>query len=60
MTRYYNIDKAKRRLGYKPIVGLEDGVRRGVADAIKRGTVPNMPEHLKGTDIFEKESKKDQ
>ncbi|MCJ1362149.1 erg26, C-3 sterol dehydrogenase [Acarospora aff. strigata] len=30
MTRYYNIDKAKRRLGYKPIVSLEEGVRRAV------------------------------
>lgn len=30
MTRYYNIDKAKRRLGYKPIVGLEEGVVRSV------------------------------
>jgi sterol-4alpha-carboxylate 3-dehydrogenase (decarboxylating) len=30
MTRYYDIGKAKRRLGYKPIVGLEEGVRIGV------------------------------
>ncbi|KAI9777017.1 MAG: erg26, C-3 sterol dehydrogenase [Candelina submexicana] len=30
MTRYYNIDKAKMRLGYRPIVGLEEGVRRAV------------------------------
>ncbi|KAJ9142088.1 Sterol-4-alpha-carboxylate 3-dehydrogenase, decarboxylating [Pleurostoma richardsiae] len=30
MTRYYNINKAKRRLGYQPIVGLEEGVRRAV------------------------------
>ncbi|KAF2806790.1 uncharacterized protein BDZ99DRAFT_479183 [Mytilinidion resinicola] len=29
-TRYYNIDKAKRRLGYKPIVPLEEGIKRGV------------------------------
>lgn len=49
MTRYYNIDKAKKRLGYRPVVGLEDGIKRGVADAIRRGTVPGMPEHLKGT-----------
>ena len=29
-TRTYNIEKAKKRLGYLPIVGLEDGIRRGV------------------------------
>lgn len=57
MTRYYNIDKAKRRLGYRPIVGLEDGVKNGVRDAIKRGVILGMPEHLKGTDIA---TKKDQ
>ncbi|CAK7198295.1 erg26, C-3 sterol dehydrogenase [Sporothrix eucalyptigena] len=31
MTRYYDISKAKRLLGYEPIVSLEEGVRRGVA-----------------------------
>lgn len=30
MTRYYDISKAKRRLGYKPLVGLSEGVRRTV------------------------------
>ena len=30
MWRSFNIDKAKRRLGYRPIVGLEDGIGRGV------------------------------
>lgn len=30
MTRYYSIDKAKRRLGYRPIVDLDEGIRRGV------------------------------
>ena len=28
MTRYYNIGKAKRRLGYRPLVGMEEGVER--------------------------------
>ncbi|KAK4990797.1 erg26, C-3 sterol dehydrogenase [Elasticomyces elasticus] len=46
MTRYYNIDKARRRLGYKPIVSLEDGVRRGVKDAIARGVVRGSPEWI--------------
>jgi sterol-4alpha-carboxylate 3-dehydrogenase (decarboxylating) len=31
MTRYYDISKAKRRLGYKPLVSLPEGVRRSVA-----------------------------
>lgn len=30
MTRYYNISKAKKRLGYKPLVSLDEGVRRTV------------------------------
>lgn len=30
MTRYYDISKAKKRLGYAPIVGLEEGIIRGV------------------------------
>ena len=30
MTRYYNIDKAKNLLGYKPKVGMEEGVSRTV------------------------------
>ncbi|KAF2201118.1 hypothetical protein GQ43DRAFT_394942 [Delitschia confertaspora ATCC 74209] len=30
MTRYYSIKKAEKRLGYQPIVNLEEGVRRGV------------------------------
>ncbi|KAJ4416347.1 erg26, C-3 sterol dehydrogenase [Gnomoniopsis sp. IMI 355080] len=30
MTRYFNIEKAKRRLGYRPLVSLEDGMRRAI------------------------------
>ncbi|OAA66731.1 c-3 sterol dehydrogenase c-4 decarboxylase [Niveomyces insectorum RCEF 264] len=30
MTRYYDISKARRLLGYEPIVSLEEGIRRGV------------------------------
>ncbi|EGS23286.1 C-3 sterol dehydrogenase/C-4-like protein [Thermochaetoides thermophila DSM 1495] len=30
MTRYYDITKAKRRLGYKPLVPLDEAVRRSV------------------------------
>ncbi|KAF1975833.1 hypothetical protein BU23DRAFT_552316 [Bimuria novae-zelandiae CBS 107.79] len=28
--KYHNIDKAKKRLGYAPLVDLDEGVRRGV------------------------------
>ena len=31
MTRYYNITKAKTRLGYMPQVSLEDGIKKGCA-----------------------------
>ena len=31
MTRYFNIDKARRRLGYAPLVGVEEGVERATA-----------------------------
>lgn len=30
MTRYYSCGKARQRLGYEPIVGLNEGLRRGV------------------------------
>jgi sterol-4alpha-carboxylate 3-dehydrogenase (decarboxylating) len=31
MTRYYDIGKARRLLGYAPIVGLQEGIERSVA-----------------------------
>lgn len=30
MTKYHSIDKARRRMGYSPIVSLDEGIRRGV------------------------------
>ena len=30
MTRYYDISKAKKRLGYQPLVSLDEGVKRSV------------------------------
>jgi sterol-4alpha-carboxylate 3-dehydrogenase (decarboxylating) len=36
LTRYYNITKAKERLGYAPIVSLQEGIERGVADVLAR------------------------
>lgn len=30
MTKYHNIDKARQRLGYQPIVDLHEGIKRGV------------------------------
>lgn len=51
MTRYYNIDKAKRRLGYRPLVKLDEGIRKGVADALYRGVVVGQPQDLKGKKV---------
>jgi sterol-4alpha-carboxylate 3-dehydrogenase (decarboxylating) len=48
VARYFNIDKAKRRLGYRPIVSLEEGIRRGVRDALYRGVIPGQPQEYKG------------
>ncbi|KAK4560676.1 erg26, C-3 sterol dehydrogenase [Recurvomyces mirabilis] len=48
MTRFYDIGKAKTRLGYKPVVALEAGIRRGVQDALFRGVVVGQPPELKG------------
>ncbi|RAH75436.1 C-3 sterol dehydrogenase/C-4 decarboxylase family protein [Aspergillus aculeatinus CBS 121060] len=36
MTRYFCIDKAKTRLGYRPVVGLEEGLQRAVEDCLSR------------------------
>lgn len=30
MSKYHSISKARARLGYEPIVSLEEGIRRGV------------------------------
>jgi sterol-4alpha-carboxylate 3-dehydrogenase (decarboxylating) len=48
VARYFNIDKAKRRLGYRPIVSLEEGIRRGVRDALYRGVIAGQPQEYKG------------
>ncbi|KAI7300272.1 NAD(P)-binding protein [Hortaea werneckii] len=48
MTRFYSIDKAKRRLGYRPVVGLQEGIKRGVHDALYRGVVKGQPQEFKG------------
>jgi len=36
MTRYYDISKAKKRLGYLPIVSLQEGIRRGVSALLEQ------------------------
>jgi len=38
MTRYYDISKAKRRLGYQPLVSLSDGVKRSVKWTLEQET----------------------
>ena len=57
MTRYYSIEKAKRRLGYRPVVGVTEGLKRGVADCVRRGAIPGSPEEQQRLNA---ESKKDQ
>jgi sterol-4alpha-carboxylate 3-dehydrogenase (decarboxylating) len=52
MTRYYNIEKAKSRLGYRPIVRMSEGIPRGVADALSRGVVAGQPMELKGKKVM--------
>lgn len=39
MTRYFNISKAKRRLGYKPLFTLEEGIERSVRHAVEERRV---------------------
>ncbi|KAK8218588.1 C-3 sterol dehydrogenase/C-4 decarboxylase family protein [Phyllosticta capitalensis] len=36
VRRYYNCDKAKRRLGYRPVVPLGEGIKRGVEEVLAR------------------------
>ena len=36
MTRYFSCDKAKKRLGYTPIVDLQEGLQRCVASFVQR------------------------
>ena len=39
MTRYYDVGKARRRLGYRPIVGLEEGIWGSVGWFLERERV---------------------
>jgi sterol-4alpha-carboxylate 3-dehydrogenase (decarboxylating) len=41
MTRYFDITKAKRRLGYKPVVALGDGIRRSVRWQVEQDKNPS-------------------
>ena len=36
MTRWFCSDKAKKRLGYEPLVSLDDALVLGVEDYIRR------------------------
>lgn len=48
MTRYYCVDKAKTRLGYTPIVDLEEGIRRGVKSMIENEAQQKLQQGKKG------------
>jgi sterol-4alpha-carboxylate 3-dehydrogenase (decarboxylating) len=50
MTRFYNIEKARRRLGYEPLVSLEEGVRRTTRYVLEqRGSVGEKREEQAGS-----------
>ena len=36
MSKYHSIAKAKQRLGYEPLVGLEEGIKRGVGYIVEQ------------------------
>ncbi|KAK5256056.1 erg26, C-3 sterol dehydrogenase [Cryomyces antarcticus] len=36
MARWFSVEKAKRRLGYRPVVGLEEGIQRAVNDLVEK------------------------
>lgn len=42
MTRYFCIDKAKRRLGYAPLVSLENGIRQSVKWTLEQEAAGNI------------------
>jgi len=46
MTRYFDISKAQRRLGYKPIVPLGEGIRRSVRWSVEQNTEKAAPLEL--------------
>lgn len=43
MTRYYDITKAKRRLGYKPLVSLSHGVQRTAKWTLEQAKNATLP-----------------
>ncbi|MCJ1370279.1 erg26, C-3 sterol dehydrogenase [Loxospora ochrophaea] len=50
MTRYFSVEKARRRLGYRPVVGMEEAVRRSMkAFGYERGELGEImkPEEKK-------------
>lgn len=42
LNKYHNIDKARNRLGYKPLVPLYEGVRRGVKHLLEQEEKANQ------------------
>jgi len=48
VTRFYNIDKAKKRLGYAPIVGLEEAIKRSAIHCRKAADAANAELAKKG------------
>lgn len=36
LTRYFSTEKARKRLGYRPLIGLEEGLKQAVEDCLRR------------------------
>ncbi|KAI1526240.1 hydroxysteroid dehydrogenase [Pyrenophora tritici-repentis] len=51
MTRHFCIDKAKKRLGYTPLVGLEEGLRQAVEDCVRRRKIEQSTTTMKQKDL---------
>lgn len=49
MTRYFCIDKAKKRLGYAPLISLDEALVRGVTDCKMR--------HVSGNEVPDSDSR---
>ncbi|KIY46549.1 C-3 sterol dehydrogenase [Fistulina hepatica ATCC 64428] len=45
VNRWHNIEKARRVLGYEPIVGVEEGIQRMVAEFYRQYSNGELPSH---------------
>jgi sterol-4alpha-carboxylate 3-dehydrogenase (decarboxylating) len=48
MTRFFSIEKAKRRLGYEPLVGLDEELKLAVEDCLRRRDIKRDVAYMNG------------